>query len=88
MPLFDKHEKPVLRLLTEEAAWDAVHEYEDYVYSACTGGSDEEWDRRLAEVRAYYDEYYALFDSDGCAACTEPDCLQVKSCRDARLARK
>ena len=85
--LFDKHEKPVLTGLTEEQAWAAVLEFEDYVYSTSEGGSDEEWERRIAEVRALYDAYYELFDPEGCAACKETDCVTVKSCRDARLGK-
>jgi len=62
MVLFDKHEKPVLRGMTEDAAWAAVEEYEDYVYNNALSYSDDNWDKALDEVRALYDELFKLFE--------------------------
>lgn len=60
--LFDKHERPILRDMSADAAWAACEAYEDYVYNSADSFSDEQWDDMLDDVRALYDEYYGLFD--------------------------
>ena len=60
--LFDKHDKPSLAGLSNDAAWAACNAFEDYIYFISDDVSDKEWDCRLAEVVACYAEYYTLFD--------------------------
>ena len=62
MVLFDKHEKPNLTNLTADEAWAACDEFEDYVYRTADNGSDEDFGRRIDEVCALRNEYYALFE--------------------------
>lgn len=59
--LFDKHARPVLQGMTDAQAWAACEDYEDHVYNVAESLSEDEWDRMIADVRALYDEYYALF---------------------------
>lgn len=60
--LFDKHERPILQDMTADAAWAACEDYEDYAYNVAESLSEDEWDRMISDVRALYDEYYALFE--------------------------
>jgi len=59
--LFDKHARPILRGMTDDEAWEAVKEFEDYVYINALSFSENEWDCLRDEVPALFTEYYALF---------------------------
>jgi hypothetical protein len=61
--LFDKHDRPVLRDMTAEAAWKACDEFEDHAYNVADSLSEDEWDHMISDVRALRAEYYTLFDS-------------------------
>lgn len=59
--LFDKHNRPVLQGMTDACAWFACTDYEDHAYNTANSLSEGEWDRLISDIRALYDEYYALF---------------------------
>jgi hypothetical protein len=66
--LFNKHGRPnfagVLENMSEEDAYAACEDYEDYVYSIAESLSEDEWDRMIADVHAVWAEFFAFPGSD------------------------
>ena len=61
--LFNKHMRPDFSAMSESEAWAACEAYEDYAYRTAESLSEDEWERRVTDVRALYDEYYGRFGS-------------------------
>ena len=58
MALFDKHDKPVISGLSEDADWGNCEAWESYVYDNAESYSEEEWDCMIESVRELYSEFY------------------------------
>ena len=61
MILLNKFDVPVIAGLTEEAAWKAIVEFEDWMYSSAPSLREESYDWALGAVQSLRTEYYNLF---------------------------
>ncbi len=65
MILFDKDEKPNFDGLTEDAAWEALNAFEDYIYRIGENEdavSEEKWDSLWVAYHAAKAELYAKYE--------------------------
>jgi len=60
--LFDRDECPDLSGMTDDDAWKACEDFEDYVYNIADDVSEDRFDSLICAVRRLYDRYYQLFE--------------------------
>jgi hypothetical protein len=58
MILFDKHDKPVIAGLDEQADWANCEAWESYVYDNAESYSEAGWDIMVKSVCDLYDDFY------------------------------